>query len=98
MQIESSFSNPASPETNSSALLIGSNLLSTVLVAFRIKSNTSTNSYSLFLHEQVTSFLNNETNSPIYNFRMDGQTGYLDYQKNQVLVYLRKLKLNTIGI
>ncbi|MBD80553.1 MAG: hypothetical protein CL840_16685 [Crocinitomicaceae bacterium] len=54
-----------------------------------------TSRYRLFYNERgnaftarvfVGSFLYNETNSPIFNFRMDGQTGYLDYKKNQVFL------------
>jgi hypothetical protein len=32
----------------------------------------------------VGHFFNNNSNSPIFNLRMDGQTGFYDYQKNQI--------------
>jgi hypothetical protein len=56
--------------------------LATVTYHYKFRYNQRGNRFSARLF--VGSFLNNETNSPIYNFRMDGQTGYLDYQKNQI--------------
>ncbi len=49
---------------------------------YRFKYNARGNFFTARLF--VGAFLNNNTNDSIYNFRMAGQTGYLDYQKNQV--------------
>ena len=50
--------------------------------AYRLKYNSRGNAFTARVF--VGSFSYNESTSPIYNLRMDGQTGYLDYQKNQV--------------
>ncbi|CAM9590692.1 unnamed protein product [Discosporangium mesarthrocarpum] len=51
---------------------------------YRYRYNKRKNQISARLF--VGHFLYNESNNPLYNLRMDGQTGYLDYQKNQVFL------------
>ena len=49
---------------------------------YRLRYNARGNTFTARVF--IGSFSHNESNSPIYNLRMDGQTGYLDYQKNQI--------------
>lgn len=56
--------------------------LATYTFDYKLKYNKRENQFSARLF--IGQFLYNQSTSPVYNLRMDGQTGYLDYQKNQV--------------